>query len=265
MLFEYFRQILFLKFNGRGMRNIQFIVGLSVIIIATIAAHAENRKLILSSADYVPYFGESLDNQGVISEMIVVAFQRAGYEVKIEFFPWARAEHMAQKGECDGMFALWYRPERESWFIYSDPVPPPNELVLFKSKDLHVTFNNYSDIKDFVIGYVHGYNYPEEFETAKLRKNRSYSDEENIQKLVTGVASLIITDKLQAQFIINSKYSEKIGFYDAVIPALKIDQQYLVISKKIPDHDNVVKEFNNGLKQILADGTAKRIRQNHGF
>lgn len=68
--------------------------------------HTENKQVRLASSEYPPYFGEQLDNQGVITEIIVEAYTRVGYEVEIKFMPWARSLEMTKEGDFDGMFAL---------------------------------------------------------------------------------------------------------------------------------------------------------------
>lgn len=49
-------------------------------------------KLIsLTSAEYPPYYGKELNNQGPVTEIVNQAFAKVGYKVMIDFFPWARA------------------------------------------------------------------------------------------------------------------------------------------------------------------------------
>ncbi len=228
-------------------------------------AQAENRTISLASINYAPYYASTLENNGVISEIIATAFKRVGYNVKVEFLPFSRGKSMTKNGKFDGMFTLWYRKERLKYFLFSDPVPLPQEIVLYKRKDLNISFKTFDDISDLSIGYVFGYNYPKEFVQAEVRKTKSYTDDENIMKLIKGKVDLAITDRLQAMWAINNSGMVAPETFEAIMPALQTDQQYLVISKKISDFKSIGAAFNKGLKQITEDGTVAKIKKRHGF
>ena len=63
-------------------------------------AHA-SETVTLASTEYPPYYGSSLPQGGVIAEIARQAFKRTGYELRIEWDPWARALKTAQEGSDD--------------------------------------------------------------------------------------------------------------------------------------------------------------------
>ncbi|MCP4021631.1 MAG: ABC transporter substrate-binding protein, partial [Desulfobacteraceae bacterium] len=72
------------------------IVFLVFSIFLSVQVYAFANEIFLTSAEYPPYFGEKLENQGFITEIIREAFKRVDYKMKVEFFPWARAEMIAK-------------------------------------------------------------------------------------------------------------------------------------------------------------------------
>ncbi len=230
-----------------------------------IQGYTAEKVIFLTSAEYPPYFGEQLKNQGFITEAIRVAFSRVGYVVKVEFFPWARSEWMAKKGISDGMFASWHTEEREKWFVFSNPIPPPNIIGFCKRKDKKITFETYRDLRQYRIGYVFGYAYPKEFLEAEIRNVKSYVDETLIINLVQRKIDLAIIDKIQAEYLLKLKFPKQSDEFEFMEPPLELKQQYLVISKKTKKAQEIVSDFNRGLKLIKDDGTLQEILKKNGY
>jgi polar amino acid transport system substrate-binding protein len=226
---------------------------------------AVEKQVRLASSEYPPYFGENLKNNGFISEIIVEAFKEANYQVEVEFFPWARGLELTKRGKYDGMLALWYRKEREQWFVYSAPLPP-NEIVFYKRKKDKITFNTYQDLKPYSIGIVRGYANPPDFEKSDfLEKQEVTSDEQNLRKLFLKRIDLALIDRLLAKNIIDTKFPEYAEELEWMSPPLKIDIQYLVISKKAKNYRIKLDDFNSGLKQLSEKGMIEKIMAKHGF
>ncbi len=234
-------------------------------IFFTIQGFASEKKIFLTSAEYPPYYGEKLENQGFVTEVIREAFKRVGYEVKVKFFPWARCEMMAKKGYFDGMFPPWHTKERAKWFVFSNPIPPPNTIGFYKQKDKKITFKTYQDLMPYRIGSVLGYSYPEDFMKTDLRNNKSYTDEMLITKLVQGRIDLALIDKIQAEYLLKTKFPKQSDKFEFMEPPIEIKQQHLVISKRVKNAKKIISDFNRGLKTIIIDGTFKDILKKHGF
>lgn len=234
-------------------------------LLFSMEGHTENKQIRLASSEYPPYFGEQLDNQGVITEIIVEAYTRIGYEVEIKFMPWARSLEMTKEGDFDGMFALWYREEREQWFAFSAPLPP-NELGFYKRRDNPITFTRFEDLRGYRIGTCRGYANPPEFEQATyLRTEEVPSDEQNIQKVYHERVDLILIDKGLAQYLIATKFPEYQEELEWIEPALERVAQHLVLSKQVAAYQTKLNDFNEGLRLITEDGTLQRILTKHGF
>jgi polar amino acid transport system substrate-binding protein len=226
---------------------------------------ATTKQVMLATTEYPPYYGELLPDQGVITEIIREAFKHAGYEVKIKFLPWKRALEMTRQGEFNALFTAWYREDREQWFGFSDPLPIANEIGFYKRKDCKISYRTIEDLRPYKIGIVRGYSNPAEFDKAKLDTEEVTEDRLNIQKLAVGRIDLALIDKIIGQHIIDTELPESAQKLDWLDPPLKIDDQYLMFSKKFDDYREKIADFNRGLHQIIEAGIVKAIIIKHGF
>ncbi len=230
-------------------------------------AESADKIVTLANIEYPPFAGEKLKNGGFLSEIQTEAFKRSGYTVNYEWVPWARGLKGAKRGVYDGLCVAWYRPEREEWFIFSNPLPA-SEIVFFKRRGVDILFDgDYTKLQPYSIGVVRGYANPPEFDKVKhmLKVEEVPKDSVNIKKLIRGRLDLILVDKYLAQYIIST---EMIGFSDAVEPikpVLKKDINYIMFSKKADGVKEKVDAFNKGLEELEKEGTVEEILRKHGF
>jgi len=230
-------------------------------------SQAENKSIVLTSAEYAPYYGAALFNRGPVTEIVTTAFETEGYEVKVDFYPWVRAENLARNGKkYDGMFPPWHSEDREQWFVFSKPMFA-NQIGFYKLKNSPVDFTNYASLKqsNHSIGIVNGYVNPKGFDEAKLNTKNVSSDLLNLRKLVNKRIDLALIDKKLAQYIVFTELSEHLGAIEWIDPPLEKKSQYLVLSKKAVDYQQKMADFNRGLDKISDDGTLAKIMKKHGF
>lgn len=246
--------------------KIAYIIFFILIYPSTLMADAYTLKSVkLTSAEYPPYYSKTLKNQGPVSEIIRTAFFNVGYTVQIDFYTWARSEFFAQKGiEYDGMFPPWHTKQRESFFIFSQPLFD-NIIGLYKHKMDDIKFSDYADINHLSVGTVTGYANPRGFDEAKFQKYFVSNDARNIQMLCKRRVDLIIIDKLSAQYILTKQFPECSNIIEWIEPELEFKAQHLVISLKTDNATEIIKDFNRGLQQLKNSGDMKKILIKHGI
>ncbi len=230
-----------------------------MLSLATVCAHAEDKKIILASTDYPPYCSNNIENQGIIATVIKEAYKKVGYNVKINFFPWGRALMMARTGKIDGLALVWYSKEREQWFAYSKSLKVDATVGFYKLKNMKITVNKYDDLKGYKIGYVLHYAYPEGFLKAPLRKQKSYNDEELVKKLTEGTIDLAIMEKQQGKHLLKNKFPKHYDRFEFINASNGRKQHFIAISKKTINYQKKINDFNRGLKLIEQDGTLAKI------
>jgi polar amino acid transport system substrate-binding protein len=240
------------------------VFGLALSLASSLCLASE-KTLNIVADNYPPYYGEDLPNGGVLTEIIVEAFRRTGYELKIKWVPWKRAVEGAKAGKYDGIYTLWYREERKAWFAYSDPIPPASETGFYKSRKEDISFQNFEDLKAYTIGVGRGYVRPPGFDEASLTTSLAKDDEENLSKLHKGRVDLALTDRIVAKYIIDTKIPDAAPELEWLPPALHVETNHFAISRRAEHFNTKLADFNRGLREIEADGTLETIIAEHGF
>lgn len=78
---------------------IVMMTGLVFITLTTDAKGAEKAKIVLATGNWEPYYGETLPNGGIVTEIVRRAFRRVGYELEVKWRPWARAMEVTKQGK----------------------------------------------------------------------------------------------------------------------------------------------------------------------
>ena len=139
----------------------------SIFSVALVAASSADTWRV-TSLDWQPYSGSDIDGGGNSVEKLREVLAQGGIELRIEFYPWARAQKLASTEEYIGYFPAW--PEEVyKGFVGSDPVDYSYVGVLtslgsgVEWSGLEGLFQNHS------VGFVRTYTYPEIVETLKRR------------------------------------------------------------------------------------------------
>jgi signal transduction histidine kinase/ABC-type amino acid transport substrate-binding protein len=225
---------------------------------------AQEKVVSLATIDYPPYYGLELENYGFITEIIETAFDKKGYDVEIDFMSWSDALEKTKVGEYDGIFTLWYREDREQWYAYSNALPP-NEVVFCKAFSEKITYKEYDELKDYKIGIVKDYTYPNDFLDAGLNTVEYADDLLLLDGLFSENVDLVVIDRAQAKYITRENYPAKVDSLECLDNIITTNLQYLGFSKNVSDYQQKILDFNSGLNIIISDGTYDKILKKHDY
>ena len=236
-----------------------------VIFLWVTQGVAKDKIVYLATLNWKPYVGNDLQHKGFTSQIVIEAFKRAGYTVEIAFKPWARVLKEVDKGKYDAAYPAYYSDERAAKYSFSHPFSK-SMLGFYKRKKDKITFKTLHDLKPYKIGVVRGYVNPPDFDKSKyLKKEKANSDEENIRKLIKRRLDMIVIDKIVAQYIVNNSYPKWQDELEFMEPALEGKHLYVMFSKHAQGFEQKLKDFNAALKEMIQDGTVKKIMLGHGF
>jgi polar amino acid transport system substrate-binding protein len=216
----------------------------------------------LASDDIPPYYGLKMPNNGPIAQIIIEAFKRVGYEVKIDFLSsWSYLLKSVKNGKYAAGFTGFYSKEREKDYIFSEPLNIFCKFVFLKKKKMNIKLEKLDDLKPYRIGVTHGYlyNFPGFNGMNGLNKVPAISNEVDITNLIKGRLDLVLVDKVIADYIIDKnfqEYKKDLDFIDLF--GAKMDR-HLLISRRFENPCQLKRDFDYGLKQIKEDGTFDRI------
>lgn len=241
-----------------------FLIFLALVCFSASTGWAEN-KVVLTTLDWEPYIGQSLESQGYVAEIIREAYKRSGYEVEMRFTPWARTVNLAKDGTVDGYFPEYYAEEVKSYAIFSEPFQG-GPMGFFKQKTKDISYQTLTDLKPYTIGVVREYVNTKEFDEADFLKKEAVTDDlTNLKKLIGGRIDMMIADKFVGLYLMEKNDLQGKENIEFMSPPLELKDLYLCISKKTADADGKLAAFNDGLKAIKADGTLDNILKKHGF
>lgn len=225
------------------------------------------KNISLVTHESPPYSGISSTDTGILNDFVKKAFNVAGYDVRIEIFPWKRALESVKKGRYDGLFGCWYREERLEWFVYSEPLVS-NRLIFVQRSSDNISFNgNYSQIVDLGVGYIRGYSLPPGLQdiTKVLKMEYVTSYIQNLDKLRLKRVDLVIIDRYLFRHIINENQDKYTGAFKEIDHILSQDTNFLVISKAVPNYMEKLQDFNRAVIQLKNQGYLAKIIQKYNL
>lgn len=226
----------------------------------------------LASLEWEPYVGPDLPDQGYVAAVIRAAFADQGVAVEIEFYPWARALHLARTGAVDGLAPEYFDAAREAEFAFSAAFPG-GPLVLYRRRGEAPEFAAdpvrepdaaLRALTGRRIGVVRGYLNTPAFDAADyLLKEEAGDDATNLRKLVYGRIDLAVIDGRVAEHLIRSAYPAYASRIEAMAPPLAEKPLYIAFSRRSPRMREALAVFNRGLEAMRADGRLETLHQRY--
>lgn len=228
-------------------------------------AKSGEKTIILATVNWEPFFSETLPNNGYFAEAVREAFKLAGYRMKIKWVPWQRALSIAKAGNIyHGVLGAGYAEDRDRYFMYTDPIDT-DTFVFFVQKRNDLYHKKLSDLYLYTIGGMRGDTSIDRLKVAGFKVDMVESYELNIEKMLKGRIDCFIGSKRVIESIINKKFKARADEIVALTPPYKLYKYHIMISRKVPDYQTIVAEFNRGLETIKSNGTFDIILERHGF
>ena len=248
------------------MQNMLKLTRLSILcLLATLSISAQARDISMVTVNWQPYYGDGLDNGGVLTELTQTAFARKGHNSSIEFMPWSRALKLVEEGSNDVIMGAYFNEERNQKYLFSFPFYKVSVGLIARKDSGLSAFNTLDDLRPYRIGVSRGFANSEEFDAADfLNKDVGKNPAINLLKLernridaMAGAFGIFRYEASQAELSLDD--------FVFVDPPLDENFLYLMVSKNIPDGEQLVRDFNAGMLELLEDGTLKRILRKYGF
>lgn len=229
---------------------------------------SSGQEVRLVTDNWIPYYGKNLENQGYFSAIVKEAFEKAGHKSIISFMPWKRAEEIARNGSEDALLGAYHTTEREKYFVFSTPIDSATMNVI-RLKSSNITFSgDLHDLENLTIGIVRGYQVSEEFNSADyLITEGTTTLTQSIKKLLMGRVDILIESPVVVKDLMNKEFSQ--ADRDALVfleshPVVN-NALFLCFSKKMPNVETVVKDFNTALAEMKNNGEINAIKKKYGF
>jgi len=236
-----------------------------LLALSAPAVQADIDEIRLATVDWSPFYAEDEPDNGFITEIARVAFDRAGYATTVDFVPWARAVHDVEQGVRHILLGAYYTDERAERFIASDRMYT-TQIGLVARADAGVReYDSLRDLTDYEIGYGRGWATSQEFDNADYL-NRIPEDDNvlNVRKLYAERIDMVAMnfDRFLAIAAEEGHDPNRAVFVD---PPLDENGLYLMASRAIPNGEQIIADFNRELAAMREDGTYDAILERFGL
>lgn len=218
------------------------------------------KSLVLVTSEFKPYMMDRLEAPGLFSEIVVSAYKKAGYTVKVVFLPWKRAVLSVKAGKYDGLVGANHSEKRAEFMLFSNAVIKAN-YAFFALKSRNITYRTLSDLSTYRVGYLRGGIVLDQFHKADwLKKEEVRDHEQAINMLRAGRFDLILSQKLLIPYHLKEQGLHFEGeSIEALSPNYGSLKAYTTVSKHHPEGSKVIKHFNEGLRAIVMSGEYQKI------
>lgn len=239
---------------------------LLALFLCLLAPLMVSAKTVSAAGDpWPPFLDPKQSSKGIVVEIATAAFATQGYDLKMNFVPWARAIDGVKNAKYDVLLGTWWTEERAKFLLFSEPYME-NAVKFIKQKGSNFEYNGLSSLNNKSVGVVRGYGYGDEFLNAtNFKRPAATAFIANIKKLVAGRIDLTLEDELVARSIIANKAPDLIHKLEFTTNALSRNKLFVTSGLANAKHKELIQAFNKGLKQIKTDGTFDAILKKHNL
>ncbi len=213
------------------------------------------RDLTGVTVEWAPHYGSALEDGGALTVITKEAFNRTGHNAEINYIPWSRAMKNVEEGKDDFVMGAYINDERIATYHMSDPVYYLDFGLVALDTLGFDRMDGLRSLEPYIIGTNLGYANTPEFDAADyLTKDVAFSPKLNIRKLYRNRIDMVIGafDVVRYEAQQENKYVNRLVF---VQPPLQRNALYLMVSRAVPDGEQIVADFNRGLAEMADDGT----------
>ncbi|RED52114.1 substrate-binding periplasmic protein [Aestuariispira insulae] len=242
------------------MKKMRLIVLLfTMLLLALASLPAKAQKVVLTGGhNVIPVMYESKAGPtGFAIEIARTAMERAGLEVEVKLYPWARAVAIAKHGDAF-ITGFSYTETRAHDFAYSDLLVNEN-MILVTRNGHEIPFDRAEDLTGRQIGYLNGSTFGPEFENLKRYFNPDPDTQTSrrIQKLMMGrLDGAIFAQSMIAYFpeLFNTNIEDL-----TVLPRKVGESAMYLATAQNTAHATLMTRINSAINEMHADGTVAAL------
>jgi polar amino acid transport system substrate-binding protein len=211
-------------------------------------------------------------NQGALTgigiDIARIIGEKLGYTIKIQLYPWRRAQFLVKTGRADVLIAPFKNAERETWMDFSEAYFLADKSFLFvkpgRSIDWH---GNLSSLKGLKICVVEGWSLGRGLDNAinSLSTERVASLDICFKMLLMDRVDVVTTQQRIAMSVFRRLGVGAEQTPVAVHPPLAVDYNYFGFTKK-KDLSSFKKSFDREFKRLRESGAiARLLKEKYGL
>ncbi|MCV2356845.1 transporter substrate-binding domain-containing protein [Paucibacter sp. B2R-40] len=232
----------------------RLVLGFALGLSATAALAVQTVAICVG--DFQPYNSPALPQGGPVIRIATEAMRRSGYELEVQFMPWARVLKDGSAGLC-GILGIWRNAERDLVFDFSQALLQ-QELGFFARRGARHEYKDAQQLDGLLIGVERGSYLPPLLSEKNLRFDPAGSLQKNLQKLARGRIDLAFGAK-HAGLAGLEREPELKASVEWLSPGVERKDTHLAFAKTQPQAHELLAAFDKGLLSMKADGSLRKI------
>lgn len=182
-----------------------------------------------------------------------------GHSVRLELFPWARAQHMVATGKAQILLGAYRSAEREKLFRFAAQPFFRDEMVFYATTATPSRWKgNYNELENLPIGVANGWLYSPEFERhrAHLRLVTSNTIDDGLRLLARNITVLYVGNQRDVDPVVR-----KLGLEQTIAvvePTLGHDDAFFAFAQD-PESDALRQAFDASFARLVQRGELRTL------
>lgn len=214
------------------------------------------KPMLLGSHSVWPPYIQN-DDRGLSYDIVAAAFARSGETFALQTAPFSRAMRLAHSGNIDIIPALWFTQARAKHFLFSQPYLH-NELIFISHTTQPVSFSGLASLAGKNVCLIRGFAYQNLLSghpTVNVITQLHLS--ECLRQLARGRVDGMIADRFAAAYTITHHFqAQAFTLHSQVVASWPL---HIGIVKTHPRAQQLIQLFNQGLTEIIEDGTYNQL------
>lgn len=240
------------------------IFGVALMMLVGMGSAEASALDLVTGNDYAPFTDETLPEGGMLTEVVQRAFAEAGQQHTVRFVAWKRGYDATVAGRYAATFPYVRTPEREPDVLFSAPLIEVRQLV-FHNPAGGLVFRKPDDLRGRVACMPIGYALPPELQAmadhGQLKRESPRDLGACARMTASGRTDFFVIDEFAGRSSIVTAGLEKSVV--AAETAYATVPQFLIVSRRHPDAERLLADFNAGLAKLKASGGYDAIVRRH--
>lgn len=198
--------------------------------------------------------------KGYSWDILRESFHVMGRTIKLDVFSWPRAMSYLLNQKIDVLFPTGKNAEREKIFYYSNEKVNTANFLIYVKKGHSINWSGLDSLKGLKIGEIRSFNYGDEWNRMKgeVSITKFGTIKQGFRMLESGRIDGFIGYEFNWDYLLNKwgwdkKFSK--------LPVFGSTGEYLVVMKTNPQGKDILREFDQGLRELKRNGKFLEIQK----
>jgi polar amino acid transport system substrate-binding protein len=229
-----------------------------LILMNTHLSHANTIKLV-SGNNFKPWTDSKLENGGIVTEIVIKAFERAKIKNDLHWRPWKRGYIDVVSGNYFATFPYVWSEKRDKEVYFSVPIITTG-TAFFVRKEVKVNYNADNDYGEFKgLTYCSPIGYDTKIKSELLKQNIHMVEASYVSScfkmIALGRVDFISLNIQSGKAIINSlNLANDFNIYNQ-----EQVKYHLIVTKNQPDSLKTLEKLNSIINDMQKSGEIEKI------